>query len=315
MVVQEHPLRPESPASSPAPSRAGTVLLTGSSGLLGSALGAVLSGEGLRLIRHGRKNPAAGHLAFPLEQLELIEPAVRQCRPDWIIHAAANTGVDQCEENPSAAHRLHVDASAELARAARRHGSRLLYVSTDSVYDGTRTGAHGEDDAQHPVNHYARTKREGEQVCLDTLPSTIVARVNFFGLQAARQHGLAAWIVENLREGRSLDGFTDVHFSPLLNLHLAELFTQAMARDLPGGIYNFGASDSCSKYEFARRIATLTGADPRLVRPATLASAALRTPRPGNTVMSTSKLAAALGHWMPTVNEGLHALFNVPPAS
>jgi len=301
MLVQDQPVRREFPASPPAPSRAGTVLLTGSSGLLGSALCPVLAGEGHRLIRHGRIRPGADHLAFPLEQLALIEPAIRLCQPDWIIHAAANTSLDRCEEDPAAAHRLHVEASAELARAACLHGSRLIYISTDSVYDGGKAGAHGEDDIPCPANHYART--------------TIVARVNFFGLHASRSHGLAAWIIENLRDGRSLDGFTDVHFSPLLNLHLAELFAQAMARDLPGGIYNFGASDSCSKYEFARRIAALTGADPQLVRPATLASAVLRTPRPGNTVMSTSKLAAALGRWMPTINEGLHAMFNVPPAT
>jgi dTDP-4-dehydrorhamnose reductase len=273
MFVQHQPVDTDSASPMPVPSRTDTVLVTGATGLLGTALCSVLARGRHRVIRHGRTPYGDGHPAFPLEQLDQIEPAIRQGRPDWIVHAAGNTSVDACEQDPAAARRLHVEASAELARAAGLHGSRLLYVSTDSVYDGEQVGAHGEDDPTRPVNHYARTKREGEQASLAALPSTIVARVNFFGLHLTRPQGLAAWIGQNLKQGRSFDGFTDVHFSPLLNLDLAELFAEAMARDLPGGIYNFGASDRCSKYEFARRIAGLTGADERLVRPATLTHA------------------------------------------
>jgi dTDP-4-dehydrorhamnose reductase len=314
MLVQDQPSRPEVPSTGPAPSRAGKVLVTGASGLLGSTLCTVLAGEGHHLIRHGRTRLAADDLAFPLEELALIEPAIGQGRPDWIIHAAANTSVEACETDPAAAHRLHVEASAELARAARLHGSRLIYVSTDSVYDGGQNGGHAEDDAPQPVNHYAQTKWEGEQACLHALPTTIVARVNFYGLPATRTHGLAAWIVQSLEAGRGLDGFTDVHFSPLLNHHLAELFALALARDLPGGTYNFGASDHCSKYEFARRIASLLGVNEQLVRPALLASAGFRTLRPNNTVLNTGKLAGALGRSMPTVNDGLERLFQIPLA-
>jgi len=312
MLVQGQRIHTDGASCLSAASRADSVLVTGASGLLGTALCSVLVQGGHRVIRHARTLASADQLAFPLEELAQIEPAIGQCRPDWVVHAAGNTSVDSCEMDPVAAHRLHVEASSEIARAARRHGSRLLYVSTDSVYDGRREGAHAEEDATHPLNHYARTKWEGEQACLHILPATLVARVNFFGLHATRPLGLAAWIVENFRQGRSFDGFTDVHFSPLLNLDLARLLARAMARDLPGGIYNFGASDCCSKYEFARRIAGLTGADERLVRPATLVRASLRTPRPGNTVLNTGKLAAALGQAMPTINDGLRHLFDAP---
>jgi dTDP-4-dehydrorhamnose reductase len=314
MLVQDLPVYADSASPLSAPTRADSVLVTGASGLLGTALCSVLARSRYRVIRHGRTLFGDGHLAFPLEQVEQIEPAVSRCRPDWIIHAAGNTSVDACETDPAAAHRLHVEASAEIARAARLNASRLIYVSTDSVYDGERAGAHAEVDTPHPVNHYARTKREGELACLEVLPMTIVARVNFFGLHATGPQGLAAWITRSLKEGRGFDGFTDVHFNPLLNLDLAELFAEAMARDLPGGIYNFGASDRYSKYEFARRVAGLTGADERLVRPASLAAAGLRALRPRNTVMSTGKLAAALGRWLPTVNDGLHRLFGAPAA-
>lgn len=281
------------------------VLVTGASGMLGTALCACLAREGCRVVPHLRTEPAG----FSLDQLDRIEPAVRAARPDWIIHAAGNTNLDACEADPADARRLHVEASGELARAAARHGCRLVYVSTDSVYDGERSGPHDENADVRPANHYARTKREGEQACLSALDTTIVARVNFFGLHPTRHHGLAAWLWENLRAGRNVGGFTDVWFNPLCHHDLAGLLVAATRHGLPGGIYNFGARDACSKFDFACRLAARLGADPALVRPTVLADASLPTPRPRNTVTSTGKLSAAMGISLPSVDEGIARLF------
>jgi dTDP-4-dehydrorhamnose reductase len=240
-----------------------------------------------------------------LEDTHLIEPMVRAYHPGWIIHAAANTDLDACERDPAAARLLHVTATAELARAARVCGCRLLHVSTDAVYDGDRTGAHLESDPTHPINVYAQTKLEGEQACLRELPAAVVARVNFFGFNPARPGGLASWILGRFEAGQEIPGFTNVHFSPLYCPDLADLIRDAIACDLPGGTFNFGAADGCSKYEFARRLVSHLGGDPGLVRPAPLAAAALRTPRPRNTVMSSDRLAAALGRSLPSIEDGL----------
>lgn len=269
--------------------------------MLGMALCAHLESEGYRVVRHQRTPPQG----FSLDELDRIELAVREARPDWIIHAAGNTNLDSCETDPAAAARLHIDASRELARSASRHGCRLIYISTDSVYDGERSGPHEETAEIKPVNEYARTKYEGEQACLSELETTLVARVNFFGLHPTRRHGLAAWLLDSLRAGRSVGGFTDVWFNPLWNLQLAGLLAAAIKHDLPGGVYNFGSGDALSKFDFARRFAIRLGLDPALVRPVTLADAALPTPRPRNTVMSTTKLSAALGLSLPSVDDGL----------
>lgn len=281
-----------------------TVLVTGAGGLLGSALCARLGREGHRVVSHTR----SGAAGFPLEDLARIGPAVRDAHPDWIIHAAGNTNLDACEADPASARSLHVAVSAELAKVAAREGCRLLYVSTDSVYDGDVSGAHSEEAVVRPLNHYARTKLAGEQACLAVLDSTIVARVNFFGLHPLRHQGLASWLSGNLRAGRFVNGFTDVWFNPLGNRELAGLLIEVMRRNLAGGVYNFGASDACSKFDFARRLAVRLGADSELVRPALLAEAGLATPRPRNTVMTTRKLSAVLGHEMPTVDACLDRL-------
>lgn len=294
------------------PTQAGTVLVTGASGILGMALCTALARGGYQVIRHGRSSLVKGQLAFSLENVALIEPAIRERKPDWIVHAAGNTSVDGCERDVVATRRLHVEASAALARAARLHGSRLLYVSSDSVYNGECAGTHAEDSAIAPCNLYATTKREGELACHAELETTIVARVNFFGLHPTRRQGLAAWIIAELQSGCGIDGFTDVFFNPLGSHDLAGLIVRAIQKDLPGGVYNFGAADHCSKCDFARRIALLLGYDSRLVRPAMLATAGLHARRPRNTVMNTRKLAAALHQPMPTIHDGLQGLRAVP---
>ncbi|HEX2860641.1 MAG TPA: SDR family oxidoreductase [Lacunisphaera sp.] len=314
MSVEVPPSSPFVSDVDPLPVVASTVLVTGASGLLGTSLCRILAGAGSKVVAHARSWCDRDGVAFPLENIELIEPAVRSLQPDWIIHAAGNTNVDACERDPVAAHRLHVEASAELARAARNHGCRLIYVSTDSVYDGARRGEHDETSDVRPINVYARTKREGEQACLEASDTTIVARLNFFGLHPTRRQGLAAWLLENLRAGRSVNGFTDVWFNPLFSDDLAGLLARAIQEDLPGGVYNFGAADRCSKYEFARGLAGLLGVDAGLVRPVTLTEAGLPTPRPRHTVTRTHKLSTALRRSMPTIEEGLRRMLPLTSA-
>lgn len=285
-----------------------SVLVTGASGLLGRAVVATLQLNGCRVHAHTRNSSeaAVGDAgSFPLEQIERIAPMVEALRPSWIVHTAASVNLDACQRAPAEAEALHVHASRELALAANRCGSRLLYVSTDSVYDGDRSGLHTETAVTRPLNAYARTKLEGERACCEALPSTVVGRVNFFGLTASRDRGLVAWIVRELSAGRAISGFADVWFSPLVNYDLAQVLVEMVCRDLSGGIYNVGAGDACSKYDFARRIARLWHVDPALVREARLADSGLTTPRPRNTTMATEKLQRALGRTMPTIDEGL----------
>lgn len=293
---------PTTLSTAPAPR---TVLVTGAGGLLGHALCRVFAEQGHRVIGQTRASPVdpacAAAPSFSLEDAPRVFETCARFAPDWIVHAAANTDVDDCERRPVPAWRLHVDASATLAAAAARIGARLLYVSTDSVYDGESVGPQAESAPVRPVNIYARTKLAGEEACLAAASSTLVARVNFFSLDPEPRRGLAAWILDRLAEGCPFNGFEDVTFSPLSAEDLARALASMLALGLPAGIYNAGAGDACSKLEFARRLAALIGADPSLVRPARLASACLGAPRPRNTSMDTRLLSARLGRPLPDI--------------
>ena len=281
----------------------------GAGGLLGRVISRVMAGAGHRVIGHTRTSavdPTCSIIvSFPLTDLAQLSAVCLAYKPDWIIHAAANTNLDACENDPAAAARLHVDASAALAVAAEACGARLLYISTDSVYDGDLEGLHTEASPVRPLNVYARTKLAGEQACLAIAPATIVARVNFFSLDPSVPRGLAYWILAQLREGRPFNGFTDVVFSPLSTHDLALTLLAMLSHKLPGGVYNTGAADACSKYSFAVRLAELTGADPCLVRGCPLGAANMAVARPRNTAMDSRRLATALGRPLPTVDLSL----------
>jgi dTDP-4-dehydrorhamnose reductase len=136
-------------------------------------------------------------------------------RPAWIVHCAAATNVDWCESHPVECMRVNAEAAGALARAARSIGARLVYISTDSVFDGV-SGGYRETDPVSPVNHYARSKASGESAVLDEIPDALVLRTNIYGWNLQSKHSLAEWALARLEGGEVVPGFRDVSFSPLL---------------------------------------------------------------------------------------------------
>jgi dTDP-4-dehydrorhamnose reductase len=193
--------------------------------------------------------------------------------------------------------------SARIARMAARHEARLLYVSTDSVFDGLR-GDYRETDPPGPVNTYARTKLHGEQVTLDHNPSATICRVNFYGWKAQSKRSLAEWILEQLARGEVVRGFTDVFFCPIFTGDLSEILLAMLDQDLRG-LFHVVGSERVSKYEFARRVAASFGFDAHQVIASEMAEAKLKAPRPRDTSLNTEKICAALRRPMPDVDSGL----------
>src|SRR5882672_984162 len=125
------------------------VMVFGASGLLGQALVRELKSEQLS--------------APPSADADLRDPAriqevIRGSRPDWIILAAAYTDVDGCESNRDLAFAVNFEGALHVAQAAREAGSRLMFVSTDYVFDGAKDAPYEADDARNPINVYGESK-------------------------------------------------------------------------------------------------------------------------------------------------------------
>jgi dTDP-4-dehydrorhamnose reductase len=227
----------------------------------------------------------------------------RELRPSSVVHCAAATDVDRCEEHPDEAYKLNVTTAAAIAGITARSGVRFLYVSTDSVFNGER-GHYSETDPPAPLNVYATTKLQGEKEVTRLNPAATIARVSLYGWNAQNKDSLAEWVLKRLTLGKTVPGFSDVFFCPALANDVAEVLLELVDQNL-SGIYHVVGSECISKYEFARRVAAKFAFDPEQVFATHMADAKLKARRPRDTSLNTGKICDALGRAMPDVDAGL----------
>jgi len=283
------------------------ILVTGASGLLGASLVGVAREQGREVVgvyhRHRVDLAGAALVSVDLTEESEARRVLAEFKPSSIIHCAAATNVDWCQEHREAAQAINVAASGRLAEIAALARTRMLYVSTDSVFDG-EAGHYSETDLPGPVNVYAQTKLQGEEAVLALNPLAAIARVNLYGWNRQPKQSLAEWILAQLMLGNVVPGFADVVFCPILADDLARVLLAMLDHQLVG-TYHVAGSEQVSKYEFARRTALTFGFDPARVVPARLADASLKAPRPRNTSLNTGKICAALDCSLPDVDAGL----------
>jgi len=283
------------------------LVVTGASGLLGASVlwsAVELGWETVGLChQHVARGPA-----LPVARVDLTDgPAARKLlldiRPDAIVHCAAATNVDWCEDNPKQAEAINVQASAVLAETASTMNARFVYVSTDAVFDGQK-GDYVETDKPAPLNVYARSKLAGERETMRRNPASTVTRVNIYGWNAQDKDSLAEWVLRRLEDGLQVPGFTDVFFTPILVNDLVPVLFSMLKQELVG-VYHVAGSEKISKFEFARRVATVFGFDPARVTPCQVKDMNLRAARPLDVSLNTQKIRIALGRSMPDVDSGL----------
>jgi dTDP-4-dehydrorhamnose reductase len=172
--------------------------------------------------------------------------------------------VDQCEDDKEITDKINVFATKNIVDRVLNKEIRLIYISTDAVYDGTG-GNCSEDDNINPLNYYGRSKFEGELEVLKKEKS-IILRTNLFGWNIQEKKSLGEWILAELKAGRQIKGFKDAYFSTIYTMEFARVIDIAIQNQL-SGIYNCGSVNSCSKYEFAIKIADCFGFHKTLITP------------------------------------------------
>ena len=253
------------------------IFLSGGDGQLGRALRRVLSAHDL--------------LAPTESEADIRDPRVArlivEAGPEVVIHAAAYTDVDGAEAHPDRAFAVNALGSRHVALGAAKSGARLIAVSTDYVYDGTKDGPYREDDPVAPLGVYGASKLEGEREILKAKPDAVI-------LRTAWLYGEGKNFVETVlrlaRERDELRIVDDQHGSPTAAADLATVIA-ALLQTPCAGIYHAVNAGTCSWYEFAREILRLAGIDRRVVP---IRSSELVRPakRPANSVLDCGKLAA-----------------------
>ncbi|MBI4217633.1 MAG: dTDP-4-dehydrorhamnose reductase [Elusimicrobia bacterium] len=252
--------------------------------------------------RSGTPTPTV--LTMDITDQTQVLRAIQQEKPDIIIHAAAFTDVDGCEREEKEAWNVNVAGSENVALAAKATGSRLLYLSTDYVFDGER-GPYSETERPHPIGIYGKTKWEGEKKVQEICPNALVVRtcVPYEWNEKASPNFLM-WLVYQLDSKKKVRIVQDQWSTPTYVPYLAESLIHLSSLDCSGVIHLSG-KDWLSRYDFALKICRRFHLDERLVEPILTQELKQLAPRPLKGGLLCDKAEKLLGCSMLSIDEGL----------
>lgn len=275
-------------------------LIIGAAGQAGAALSSLCVRR--RIEVYGTSRKGQGFLYLDLASPETIGPAFEKARPDLVLLTGALTAVDECERQPERAARVNAAGPAAVAEACRASGAKLVYFSTEYVFDG-EAGPYAEEDAPAPLNVYGRTKLEGERACL-AAPGALVLRTAGVFSHDPDSSNFIMQIVSSRRAGARMRVPVDQYSTPTYAPELA-----AAALDLAekgaSGVFNVAGPDLLSRREFALRACAAFGFDPAFLEPVPTAELGQAAPRPLRAGLKTGKLAGFLGRSLPPLEESL----------
>jgi dTDP-4-dehydrorhamnose reductase len=280
-----------------------TVLVTGANGLVGNRVVSRLDAAGEKVVAvgrgRGRELPSrVEYVEVDVSRGNALRELVTSTAPRGVVHCAAMTDVDACENDPAQAWAVNVGATEQVALGCRDAGARLVALSTDYVFDGER-GPYSEEDAPNPRGVYARTKYVAEQAALLLAPDCAVPRVAvvYSGRRGAKRT-FATAAAEQLTAGKEVRAFHDQVVSPTLADNAAEMVI-GLLRSGERGVWHCAGASAVSRVEFCRALARKLRAEERLVVPVPLASAKLVAPRPARCALRVDKIRGLLGRAVP----------------
>ena len=228
------------------------------------------------------------------------ESQIIATEPDAVIHAAAYTNVDQAEKEPDLAMAVNAEGTARVARAAATAGARLVYISTDYVFDGRKRSPYDETDEPNPLSVYGRSKREGERHALALCKNTLVVRTSWlYGRYGAN---FVKSIMRYARERSELRVVNDQRGSPTHAGDLAAVVAQ-LVKGTVHGIAHAAGRGECTWHEFASEIVARMGMRVP-VHPISTAEANRLAARPAYSVLGCHLLTReglSVPHWKAAV--------------
>lgn len=255
------------------------ILVTGATGQLGHDVAEELA-------KRGHEPIGVGSADMDITSEEQVRKIFDRVRPEAVVHCAAYTAVDRAEDEPELCRRINAEGTRRIARFCREYGCKLLYISTEYVFEGEGERPWEPDDTPNPLNVYGQSKYEGEQAVQECLDKYFIVRISWvFGL-----HG-GNFVRTMLRLGRergAVKVVDDQIGSPTYTRDLSILLAD-MAESEKYGIYHASNEGFCSWYEFAAEIFRKAGLRVD-VTPVDSGSFPTKARRPHNSRMNKDKI-------------------------
>jgi dTDP-4-dehydrorhamnose reductase len=280
------------------------VLVTGATGLLGSALVPLLRSYGQNVVTHARQSKA-DH-SFNLTDEHQTAALLDELQPRTVVNLAGLTSVERCQEQPNESYLVNTRIVENLTSWIRQSGTdcHLVQISTDQVYDGK--GPHTEDKITL-TNNYAFSKYAGELAAAQV--SSTVLRTNFVGRsKISRRESLTDWVYNSLTGRKHVQVLDDVYFSPLSITTLVGLINLVIEKK-PAGVFNVGSHNGMTKadfdFAFAEHLKLPTA---YMTRIDTSQATFLKAYRPKDMRMNCSKFEAALQVKLPDLMDEIRSV-------
>jgi dTDP-4-dehydrorhamnose reductase len=253
------------------------VAIFGASGLLGKALMREWSGDAV--VGYSSRD-------VDIRDASAVRAIAEETEPEWIVLAAAYTDVDGCENNPELAFTVNRDGAANVAQAAKKTGAKLLFLSSDYVFDGKKASPYETNDARHPQSVYGRSKAEAEIKLLELMPESCIVRTSWlFGVGGKC---FPDTILKLAASRPMLDVVNDQRGCPTYTVDLAGAIIRLCCEGASGIVHLTNAGE-CTWFEFASAIVRQAG-QATTVRPVSSQQMARPAPRPAYSVLSPESL-------------------------
>ena len=277
------------------------ILITGS-GLLASELAEKFSNSEVYLTYRKNKVDIKNSIFLDITDKDNLEKNILKIKPDTIIHTAAITDLDWCEKNVDETFKINTEASINIRKIAEKINSKLIFISTDSVFDG-KNGKYEEEDEKNPINIYSKSKFLAEKD-VQKYDKSLIIRGTFFGLKNDKKESFFSYLLNELMQKKKIPIPKDKISNGLFVKDFSEIIAKMSKKNL-SGIYHLGSTDFKNNVEFAKQVAEICSFDKELIEECLFDEIfdrkKLIAKRPLNTTLNVEKISKEIK--MPTVRE------------
>jgi len=265
------------------------ILVIGGSGMLGQQLVYLLKQHDFDVYAtyHSESINEDGFFPLDITNADDTVSFIEEIKPDAIVSTAAFTNVDKCEELKDTAFKINVTGTKNVALAAEKVNAKMVYVSTDYIFNGEK-GQYKETDKTDPIDYYGFTKLKGEQQVQNICSDFIIARTSV--LYGIHKPNFVTWMISEFEQNKSISIVKDQIISPTHTLDISEQLL-ALIEDDARGIFHTAGGEIVSRYDFALKTAELFNFDVDLVQSTSMDEMNWVAKRPKNSSLNVSKVS------------------------
>ena len=286
------------------------ILLIGAKGMLGRDL--------LRILQSSDGTDSLGNVevtGWDVDEIDIRQEVgtfskIESLRPDVVIHLAAYTDVDGCEINPEEAFRVNAEGTKHVAKGARACGARVVYLSTDYVFDGEKKEGYVESDSPRPLNVYGQTKLKGEQYLQEQAEDHLIIRTQW--LYGKHGKNFVSSILRQAREKQTLTIVNDQTGSPTYTVDLSKAI-RTLIQHNSRGIFHVANREVCTWYAFGQAILKFSRIEGVGLIPISSKELSRRAVRPSCSILNTEKLKRETGMSLRSWPEALQEYLSTSP--